>query len=81
MAMTEEPAPGQDRVAACVEAICVLGCARVREVIADLQAGRPVAAAEQLDPSLRLAVLRELESIMAVYDRPCPVPARNPGRS
>lgn len=53
----------------CVEALCELGCDSVRNTIAALEAGHPVAQVEGLDAEQRRHVLAELKAIMAVYDR------------
>ena len=50
-----------------VETICARGCKVVHQVIASLQAGEKLAEMAHLDTPATLAVLAELESIMAVY--------------
>lgn len=57
----------------CVELLCQRGCAAVRVIIVDLEAGRPVAGIESLGPGGRRRVLAELKSIMAVYGDSCPL--------
>jgi hypothetical protein len=57
----------------CVEDLCQRGCREVTDIIRRLRAGEPVAGTEHLKQSELDAVLRELESIMAVYDDSCPV--------
>jgi hypothetical protein len=49
--------------------ICELGCARVREVIATLEAGKCAPETAQLNESEQRRVLQELQAIMAVYDQ------------
>lgn len=58
------------RVDQAVTRICELGCARVREIIQALASREPVPETEGLNAEERAAVLAELVSIMAVYDRP-----------
>ncbi|HHC72309.1 MAG TPA: hypothetical protein ENK54_05365 [Thiotrichales bacterium] len=65
---------GDGVIDACVEALCQAGCARVRQTIEALAAGAVVPGTEALNADQRRRVLEELESIMAVYDRPCPLP-------
>ena len=55
----------------CVESLCQQGCARVNESIRALQSGRPVPGIGALDKTERHALLEELVSIMAVYQRSC----------
>ncbi len=55
----------------CVESLCRQGCARVNESISALQSGQPVPGIEALDKTERQALLEELVSIMAVYQRSC----------
>ena len=57
----------RDDIDALVEGICEQGCKVVYQVIASLQAGEELARMVHLDRSATLAVLAELESIMAVY--------------
>jgi hypothetical protein len=56
-------------VQSCVESICELGCDRVNEIIALLEAEKPPAEVCKLDQDERRAVLCELKAIMAVYDQ------------
>lgn len=61
------------KVEACVDRVCELGCSFVSRLIEELRAGRdhPVYAA--LDHEERQSLLRELVSIMDIYqDRPEP---------
>ena len=51
-----------------VTAICELGCARVREVIAALREGGSPAETAGTTDAEQAQILRELEAIMAVYD-------------
>ncbi|MCL6557097.1 MAG: hypothetical protein K6T56_12140 [Burkholderiales bacterium] len=57
------------RVEEAVNRICELGCARVREILAALARGSPVAEMAGLSETERQAVRAELQAIMAVYDR------------
>ncbi|WP_127478450.1 hypothetical protein [Sulfurivermis fontis] len=58
-----------DGTSQCIEALCQLGCDSVRNTIAALEAGQPVAQMDGLDAEQRRRVLTELKAIMAVYDR------------
>ncbi len=51
-----------------VEAICALGCALVRDCIRALQQAQSRPEYKLLDPQQCASLLRELQSIMAVYD-------------
>jgi hypothetical protein len=55
------------KVEACVDRICELGCDFVSQLIEELRAGREHALYADLDNEERQALLRELASIMAVY--------------
>lgn len=55
------------KVEACVDRVCGFGCVFVGRLIEELRAGRDHPAYEQLDQEERQALLRELASIMAVY--------------
>jgi len=57
------------RVEEAVNRICELGCARVREILAELARGSPVAEMAELTQEERQAVHAELQAIMAVYDQ------------
>ncbi len=52
----------------CIEALCACGCEAVRASIRQLESGRPLPEAESLSEEQRQGVLRELKSIMSVYD-------------
>lgn len=54
-----------------LEAICQLGCQRVRVIIHALANGETVAEAGGLTPDERARLLRELQSVMAVYGDHC----------
>ncbi len=56
-----------------VEQLCVKGCLAVREDIKLLQQGVVLPEIRDLDELGRKLVLKELESIMAVYGDLCPV--------
>lgn len=58
------------RVDQAVTRICELGCVRVREIMQALATRETVPETEGLDAEERAAVLAELASIMAVYNRP-----------
>lgn len=58
-----------DKVQQCIETLCIGGCDAVRTVIRNLEQGLQVPQADGLEPDERAAVLAELKSIMAVYDR------------
>ena len=57
------------KIQSCVESICELGCERVNEIIALIEAGKTVDQVSALDREERNRVLRELKAIMAVYDQ------------
>ena len=48
--------------------LCLQGCTVVREIIAQLETGGSIPELAELDPAERQHLLRELKSIMAVYD-------------
>lgn len=56
-------------IQSCVESICELGCERVNEIIALIEAGKAVDEVSALDREEQNRVLRELKAIMAVYDQ------------
>ncbi|MBT8128538.1 MAG: hypothetical protein KJP10_01020 [Gammaproteobacteria bacterium] len=56
-------------IQSCVESICELGCERVNEIIALIEAGKAVEEVSALDREEQNRVLRELKAIMAVYDQ------------
>jgi len=56
-----------------VEVLCHKGCASVREDIKLLQRGVILPELQDLDELARRTVLKELQSIMAVYGDVCPV--------
>jgi hypothetical protein len=55
-----------------VEAICEKGCQSVREDIRLLRQGVVLPELKDLDAMARQMVLKELQSIMAVYGDGCP---------
>jgi len=57
----------QSKIAHCIEVLCQKGCKEVSLVILALERGEPVAEAQELNEGERQAVLKELKSIMAVY--------------
>jgi hypothetical protein len=58
-----------DKVEACVDRVCELGCTFVSQLIGELRAGRHHPIYAGLDGEERQALLRELASIMTVYQR------------
>jgi hypothetical protein len=56
-----------------VEELCLKGCQSVREDIKLLQRGATLPELQDFDALAREAVLRELQSIMAVYGDVCPI--------
>ncbi len=68
---TGRQVPREVTVERCVELLCQQGCARVNEYITALQSGQPVPGVDALDKSGRDALLKELESLMAVYQCRC----------
>ena len=56
-----------DRVETCVGRVCELGCGFVSRLIKELRAGRDHPFYTDLNGEERQALLRELASIMAVY--------------
>lgn len=57
------------KVHQCVEALCNNGCEAVRATIGALESGQDIKQTEGMEQDEREAVLRELQAIMAVYDR------------
>jgi hypothetical protein len=55
------------RVEACIDRVCELGCTFVSQLIEELRAGRDHPIYAELDQEERQSLLRELASIMAVY--------------
>lgn len=66
---------GDRTVDGVVDAVCELGCARVRGIIDALDSGETLPEYAGLDAGQRRLLLRELQVVMAVYDRPCEPPA------
>lgn len=60
-----------------VEALCQKGCQSVRQDIRLLEQGAILPELAVLDDLTRLAVLKELRAIMAVYGDSCPVTPMN----
>ena len=58
-----------DKTRNCIESLCHKGCDSVREAIRLLQVGDDVAETRTLDETQRAVVLKELQAIMAVYDK------------
>jgi hypothetical protein len=52
----------------CVDQLCSHGCGSVRELILQLEQGELPDGTAHLDATERQQVLRELKSIIAVYD-------------
>ena len=63
---------GSKQIEESVEQLCAKGCLSVREDIKLLQHGVILPEIQDLDVLARRAVLKELESIMAVYGDACP---------
>jgi hypothetical protein len=58
----------QQQIEARVTLICECGCVRVREVIVALQQGAATPETEIMSAAERQEILRQLQSIMAIYD-------------
>lgn len=52
-----------------IEAVCQAGCKAVRASIATLESGHYETLTEDLSKEERMQILRELKTIMAIYDR------------
>ena len=59
----------QIKVTKTVETICAQGCARVNELIIELDKGSKIKDTQELTQEETTAVLAELKAIMAVYDK------------
>lgn len=59
----------------CIEGLCQEGCRAVRDVIRLLEQGAALPELAMLDDLARLAVLKELRAIMAVYGDSCSIAA------
>ena len=59
----------EPQVERAIDAICALGCEVVDAYIEALQKGDSRAEYGALDPGQRVVLLRELQVIMAVYNR------------
>jgi hypothetical protein len=59
----------QQKIYDCVEALCQSGCDMVRATIGAMESGQVIAQTEGLAREEEHAVLRELKTIMAVYDQ------------
>lgn len=57
----------QSKIAHCIEVLCQKGCKEVSQVILALERGEPMAEVQELNEDERQAALKELKSIMAVY--------------
>ena len=57
----------QSRIAHCIEVLCQKGCKEVSLIILALERGEPMAEAQELNEDERQAVVKELKSIMSVY--------------
>lgn len=68
-----DKAPGKaidsHKVTECIDHLCQSGCDVVRATIKALEGDLPVTQTRDLSARERQAVLEELKSIMAVYDR------------
>ena len=56
------------RLSDCIEVLCNQGCDAVRGYITDLEQGRNIPQSEKLSHNEKSMLLRELKTIMAVYD-------------
>ncbi len=61
----------QEKINHCVETLCNKGCREVTRTIGIMERHEPLAETAALSAEEQAAVLHELQSIMAVYDRPC----------
>ena len=61
--------PDAERVSRTIETLCSQGCNAVRDIIAALESGAAPGIIAELNDEERETVLRELKTIMAVYDR------------
>ncbi|MDH5649186.1 MAG: hypothetical protein OEY67_05975 [Gammaproteobacteria bacterium] len=52
----------------CIDKLCSRGCSAVRDIIADLEAGRTLPETASLSQEECAVVLEELKVIMKVYD-------------
>lgn len=59
----------QQKIYDCVEALCQSGCDMVRATIGAMESGQDIAQTQGLAHEEERAVLRELKTIMAVYDQ------------
>lgn len=57
----------QSKIAHCIEVLCQKGCKEVSLVILALERGETMAEVQELNEGERLAVVKELKSIMSVY--------------
>jgi hypothetical protein len=57
----------QSKIAHCIEVLCQKGCKEVSLVILALERGEAMAEVQELNEGERLAVVKELKSIMSVY--------------
>lgn len=61
----------QHRIHIIVETLCERGCQEVNGIIERLSVGEPVDETQHLSREELDQVRRELQAIMAVYDKPC----------
>lgn len=57
------------RISDCVDTLCEQGCTSVRQAIRRLSSGQAPTEASRLSAAQRRELLRELRTIMAVYDK------------
>lgn len=57
----------QSKISHCIEVLCQKGCKEVSLIILALERGDPMTEVQELNESERQAVLKELKSIMSVY--------------
>jgi hypothetical protein len=61
----------QEKIEACVEALCHQGCSMVYRRISALQQDEEFPEVADLSPAERRSVLAELVAIMDIYDGSC----------
>jgi hypothetical protein len=57
----------QSKIAHCIEILCQKGCKEVSLTILALERGEPMTEVQELNEGERQAVVKELKSIMSVY--------------
>ena len=59
----------EDNISKAVDAICHQGCTSVASIIDALEKGKPIEQASHLSYNELIALLKELKTIMAVYEK------------